>query len=167
MITARAIQKIDRLLTFLSYNPESGEFIWVKKRKGHTLAGAKAGTKHSKGYITIRFDGVDYLAHRLAWAIVNGDLSETSQIDHINGNRSDNRISNLRLASHYQNRWNSKPRASSKSGIKGVRNRRGKWEARIRIGGKEIWLGSHDTPEKAKAAYDEAANRYYGEFSTK
>jgi hypothetical protein len=165
MIKAKSIQNINRIREFLFYDPETGEIKWLQNRKGHTRKGMKAGAAHGRGYITIAFDGIEYLAHRLAWALHHGELATDVQVDHINGNRADNRLSNLRIATHAENCRNSKPRKHNKSGIKGVRRMGSKWAARIRVNSKEIWLGSHKTPEEAKAAYDEAASRYHGEFS--
>ena len=165
MIRAKPIENIDLIKEVISYNPETGIFTWNKDRKGHARAGKIAGTNHGRGYRTIVVNDIEYLAHRLAWAIHHGDLPTDLQIDHINGDRKDNRICNLRIASHSENCRNSKVRKHSKTGIKGVKKRGTKWHVRIRVHGEQIWLGSYNTPEEAKDAYNKAAEKYFGEFA--
>jgi hypothetical protein len=171
MIIAKPIENLSRLKEFLSYDPDTGIFTWLVSRKGHVRAGMKAGAKHSCGYVAIRFDGVDYLAHRLAWAFTNGDPGPEMQIDHINADRMDNRISNLRIATHAENCQNSSARSRNKHGMKGVRPARWsetgnkKWSARIGVNKTHIHLGTFDTAEEAQAAYMAASAKYHGEFS--
>jgi hypothetical protein len=165
MIKAKEIHDIEKIKALLAYNPDTGFFVWRVNRKGSAKAGMKAGWRHGAGYVAIRVDANEYLAHRLAWVLHHGSLSVDDQIDHINGDRSDNRICNLRIASHFENCWNSKARSHSKSGIKGVRKCGAKWHVRIRHNHKTYWLGSYETPEEAKQAYDNAAIKYFGEFA--
>ena len=101
-------------------------------------------------------------AHRLLLGI--GRLKDTSMfVDHINGNRLDNRRSNLRLCTHLQNSRN--VRAKTRCGLKGVTQRGQKWQAGIRIDGKTKHLGTFDTLEDAARAYDVAASAAFGEFA--
>lgn len=165
MIKAKPIKDIQRIKEFLDYNPETGSFTWLQNRKGHTRAGMSAGCNHGKGYVTIAFDGIEYLAHRLAWAMSHGSLDINVQIDHLNGDRADNRLKNLRAATHAENCRNSKVRKHSKSGVKGVRKRGTKWHVRIRFDNKAIWVGSYETLEDAKQAYEAAAIKYFEEFA--
>ena len=165
MIKPKKLHDIEKIKTLLLYDPLTGFFTWKVNRKGSAKIGMKAGWRHGGGYVALRVDNHEYLAHRLAWALHYGEPPEDAQIDHINGNRSDNSIANLRLASHSENCWNSKARSHNKSGIKGIRKRGSKWHVRIRHNGITYWLGSYDTPEKAKAAYDAAALKCHGEFS--
>jgi hypothetical protein len=167
MIKSKPIANIDAIKEVIEYNSETGIFLWTKDRKGHARKGKKAGGFHSRGYITICVNDAEYLAHRLAWAMHYGEIPENMQIDHINGDRSDNRISNLRLATHEENCRNSKPRKHNKTGIKGVRRMRSKWAARIRVNNKEIWLGCYDTPEEASSAYQKAAAELHKDFARK
>lgn len=167
MIIAKPITNLERIAEYLEYDANTGKFTWLKNRKGHTKAGMEAGANHGRGYIVIALDGAQYLAHRLAWAIYYGAIPENMQIDHINGNRSDNRISNLRLASHAENCRNSKVRKHSKSGIKGVKKRGNKWHVRISVNRKEKWIGSYDTAEEANFAHQKAANELFGPFAKK
>lgn len=165
MITAKPIHNMEKIKALIDYNPDTGLLTWKVNRQGNAKAGMIAGWRHKAGYIAIRVDGHEYLGHRLAWAMHHGSISEDTQIDHINGDRSDNRICNLRAASHAENCWNSKARKHNKSGIKGVRKRGTKWHVRIRHNHKVYWLGSYNTPEEAKQAHDAAAIKFFGEFA--
>jgi hypothetical protein len=165
MIKAKPVMNLELIKDYLNYDPESGIFTWKKNLKGPAKEGMIAGARHSRGYITIGFNGESYLAHRLAWAFTYNEISQNMQIDHINGDRGDNKISNLRLASHEENCRNSKPRKHNKSGIKGVRKENSKWAARIRVNKKEIWLGTFETSDEAAKAYQDAAKKYFGQFA--
>jgi len=129
------------------------------------MAGSVAGSCDGHGHILIRIDGFIYRAHRLAWLIMTGS-SPKILIDHINGDPSDNRWSNLRLATKSENGCNSKVRSHNRSGIKGVRRlKSGKWNARIVLSGVETNIGSFLTIEEARAAYAEKAASLHGQFA--
>lgn len=85
-------------------------------------------------------------------------------VDHKSGNTLDNRRSNLRLATHAQQAYNRKIRSDNKSGVKGVCLFNGKWRANIKVGGKTIDLGSHDSIDDAGKAYANAASHHFGDF---
>lgn len=159
---------IERLKQKLIYNAETGEFTW-RKGRGPVKAGSIAGRPHNKGYLRISVDYKDYLAHRLAWLYVHGEWPQ-DEIDHINGIKTDNRLCNLRQANREGNCRNVPVHKRNKLGIKGVSMRtdcKKPFSARIMVSGKVILLGRFDTPEDAKAAYDLAAIKYFGEFSRK
>lgn len=110
------------------------------------------------------------MLHRDIYARVIGrNLLKSEQIDHINGNRLDNRRCNLRIATHAQNCQNTGVRARNKVGLKGVskvsKSRKRPWRARIFVNGKEVCLGYTATPEEAHDLYIEAAKKYFGEFA--
>jgi len=155
----------ERLRHLLHYNADTGEFRWRVPRKGSVKGGA-AGRLHYKGYREICVDGRLYRAHRLAWLYVHGQWPK-EEVDHRNLNKADNRIENLREASHAQNKHNVPAPANNKSGFKGVsfHKQRRRWTAQICYLGKTQRLGLFDTPEAAHAAYVEAAQRLHGEFA--
>ena len=115
---------IEALKEILSYDPETGVFTWLLT-KGRSKAGAVAGSRHSTGYIIIGALGFLIRAHRMAWAFTTGEWP-TEEIDHINGVESDNRMANLRQASHQQNLYNTKMRSTNTSGFKGVTKEAGR-----------------------------------------
>ena len=121
----------------LRYDPETGDFFWIKPTGART-AGAKAGSQHCKGYWSIGFRGKLYLAHRLAWYMTFSEWPV--QIDHINHDRLDNRLCNLRSVEHVDNGRNQKIPSNNTSGICGVcwDRRRGKWVAGIKVDGRMI-----------------------------
>jgi len=154
-------------LEHLSYDPETGLMKWIKNRKGSIRAGDIAGSIHQKGYIQIGVKGKTYLAHRIALIMSGIDLSAEQQVDHINGDRTDNRLKNLRLATNAQNCQNAFRRKDNNSGFKGVSfdEKRGKWRARIGYEKSQKFLGYFSNAEDAHAAYREASIKLHGEFS--
>jgi len=157
----------ERLKELLNYNPETGDFIWRVDRNGHVKAGMVAGNIHYKhGYREIRIGSKLYKAHRLVWLYVHGEMP-VSFLDHINNDRSDNRLSNLRLATINQNAQNQKIRSNNTTGYKGVTfvKRVGRYWAQIFVNGKIKSLGYYHTPEEAHAAYCKGADKYFGEFA--
>jgi hypothetical protein len=147
------------LKSLLTYDPETGVFTWRVSR-GTRCAGSLAGA-NSQGYIRIKLSGVQYMAHRLAWLYVNGNLP-TLEIDHINRLRNDNRIENLRLATHSQNTRNANIRTDNKTGVRGVswHKQSRSWYAYVHNGHKRVGLGYHKTFGAAVAARTEAEERY-------
>jgi len=145
----------DELRATLNYDHLTGLFTWAVRRKGGRGIGKKAGFIMSHGYVGICIGGRDYTAHRLAWLHVHG-VWPTANIDHINGNRSDNRIANLRDVNQSVNMQNVyAPKSNNKSGYRGVswHKQRNKFTARIKVDGKYRSLGLHDSAEAAAAAY--------------
>lgn len=153
-----------RLREVLNYDPETGVFRWKMRRK--LRVGTIAGTDHIKGYRSIVIDREFYLAHRLAWLYVHGEWP-TEQIDHINLDKKDNRIANLRLATNAQNHANKPLQSNNTSGVKGVvwDKARSKWIAQIKVGGKNIHCGRYVDFDEACAVRAEAMQQYHGEFA--
>jgi len=123
-----------------------------------------AGSLNGVGYIDIGIDGKIYRASRLAWLYMTGEWPQKT-VDHENLLKIDNRWENLREAGASKNGANRRKLKNNTSGFKGVAVNRGKWSASIRVGYKSIWLGRHDTPEEAHAAYMAAAKEHFGEFA--
>lgn len=146
----------ERLRELLHYDPETGLFTWLVHRQ-RNRAGTIAGSAHSMGYVEIGVSGSSYLAHRLAWLYVHGAWP-VGDIDHINGNRSDNRISNLRDVTKVVNMQNRRAATTNNiSGLMGVSKSSAKlprWFSRIQDNsGKMRYLGTFETPDLAHAAY--------------
>lgn len=147
----------------LWYDKEAGTFIWAISGRGLPGAGKIAGSQAAGGYWRIHILGVTYLAHRLAWFYVYGTWP-TCEIDHINGNRTDNRIENLRDVSVAENRQNQRrAQRTSQHGFLGAHfdKRKRVWRARIHHQGKYLSLGHHETPQEAHAAYIAAKRRLH------
>lgn len=152
---ATIILTVERLRSVLHYDSKSGNFTW-KKSLRHGGKSRTAGTLRKDGYRHIRIDGTAYLSHRLAWLYVHGDWPK-NQIDHINGDRLDNAIGNLRDAEAHINSQNHR-RAwpnNRTSGLLGVSwNKRDKaWIAQISAKGVRRHIGTFPTKELAHDAY--------------
>lgn len=144
-----------KLKEFLDYNPETGNFYWKVNKANNTKIGQIAGCIKNNGYVYIRINWKSYLAHRLAFFYVNGRWP-LDQIDHINHNRSDNRIVNLRECNSSQNQHNRK-NSKGYSWHKG----RKKYQAHIKINKISIYLGQFDTAEEARDCYLKAKCEYH------
>jgi len=144
------------LRALFDYDPETGLLIRRIARAKNAPAGRPAGHINRSGYRVIVIRGKRYLAHRLVWAHQYGRFPELS-IDHINGDRSDNRIENLREVPHAWNCQNlRRPSKNNRAGILGVHENRGKFVAMIYVGGKSKYLGRFATAEQASRAYRQA-----------
>lgn len=165
----------DEIMEFVNYDPETGKFIWNQRDikwfgsyKGWAVwnnkySGKEAGSVDFYGYRKLCLAYRHFLAHRLAWFIAHNEWPE--KLDHINGDKDDNRIVNLRIADKYQNAQNSKLKLSNKSGYKGVSKCGKRWKAAIQSNGNIHNLGIYDTPDEAYEAYCKAAIELHGEFA--
>lgn len=153
------------LMTFVTYDPDTGEFTRISTRQHTRWEGKRAGSDY-KNYTRISVNGMLYLAHRLAWLYMTGEFP-TCEIDHINRNPLDNRWCNLRLATSTQQKANTKVHRDTYSGLKGVSwfKRDSKWRAYGRRGDKQIHLGYFDSKEEAYEAYKKFALNEYGEYA--
>ncbi len=155
----------ERLREVLDYCQDSGLFLWKINKGGTARIGSLAGWKRADGYVRINVDGKLHYAHRLAWLYVYGECA-VKEIDHINGDAADNRIANLRLATHSENLANQKRRVDNKAGFKGVSSLAdGTYVAAVCRQGQKITAGYFRNPQKAGAAYLMAATRVYGDFA--
>jgi hypothetical protein len=156
----------ERLREVLAYEPATGVFTWLVRTTNSVKVGDVAGCVNKGGYVHITIDGCCYLAHRLAWLYMSGEWP-VDDLDHINGDRADNRICNLRDATESQNIANSRMQVNNKSGFKGVSWHKyaRKWCACIGLNGKVKHLGYFDSPEGAFMEYCFAAWRNFGDFA--
>jgi hypothetical protein len=156
----------ERLRELLDYDPATGEFRNRVQRGGRGRAGDVAGCVNDRGYQRIGVDGQRHRAHRLAWLYDQGTWP-AGMLDHIDGDRVNNRIGNLRIATRAQNAANRRPRAGGTSQFKGVSwdKDRGEWRARIKVDGRWRHLGRFTNPEDAARAYDLAAVEAFGAFA--
>lgn len=153
---------VSRLMERIYYDQETGIISWSSVQYKR-LVGSEAGTLDHYGYRSIRIDGVQYKAHRLAWFYVYGEWPADG-IDHINGNKLDNRIVNLRVADKRTNGENKRSaHTNNKSGLLGValRSDTGKYRATIRVNGKKIYLGNYCYAQDAHNAYIEAKRKLH------
>lgn len=148
----------------LHYDQETGVFT-RRIYRGHTsLPGTVAGTVGSHGYLSACLAGRHVLLHRLAWFYVHGEWPEN--IDHVDRDRLNNRLANLRECSLQENNWNLPQMATNRSGVKGVtwdKSKR-KWFASIRVNGKTKSLGRYHDINEAARAYADAVKQYRGHF---
>lgn len=159
----------DEVRELLNYDQKTGVFTWAVNRRGTAKAGTVAGSLAGQGHIQITFKGTRYYAHRLAWLVTYGEWPPADMdVDHIDCDKGNNAIANLRLASRSQNAANASGlRKNNTSGYRGVSfyRRTGRWEARILVEGVTHRLGYHKTAEEAARAYDRACYRLNGPFA--
>ena len=147
----------EALLLRLSYDPETGVFVWISgKRKGR-----KAGSFGKLGYRYIQIGKYNYMEHRLAWFYVNGRWPK-EEIDHIDRSHGNNRISNLREANRFQQHGNRTMNRNNSTGFRGIYPCCGKWKVLIWGDGESKYLGLHETIEAALAVFNAAALEKWG-----
>lgn len=156
---------VSELKELINYDPDTGEIRWKKGRPGAS-SGNLAGTLKPSGYVIVLIKRKLYRAHRIAWFYMTGEFP-TKEIDHINGNKSDNRFCNLRLADKTQNNWNKKVRKDSKVGIKNVLyfpNFK-KYYVRINANKQKHQFGPFDTIEEAAKVAEAQRAVLHAEFA--
>jgi hypothetical protein len=149
-----------RLLEAFSYDPETGAF----KYRHIKVPDADPYTYSWKHRRRVTFEGRRWLTYHLIWIMVYAEAAE--HIDHINGDRHDNRLCNLRKADIRENSRNVRPHKDTGRPYKGIEiTKQGRYLARICVDYRRIGLGTYDTPEEAARAYDVAALLHHGEFA--
>lgn len=170
-----------RALEYFNYDPETGVLLFKERQRSEFSApryadhlkriGSVAGTIESHGYRHVLIDGKTHKAHRIIWLMVYGEWVEYPgfEIDHINGDRADNRLCNLRKVTKSANQRNASQRVNNTSGVHGVNWKPkynstpgdGRWVARIWDGPRHVYLGSFNTLHEAAIAR-QAAERVLG-----
>lgn len=147
---------------WLDYHPRTGEFWWKKGKQ----SGKRAGYSKSEGYRCIKLFGVCVYEHRLAFYLERG-FWPPDKVDHKNGNPSDNRFKNLRLATHSENMMNTRLWRTNTSGVKGVSwcERLNRWRVRLTVNRRERHFGYYENFEDAKTASKEAHKKAHGRFA--
>lgn len=147
------------LLSVLHYEPSTGVFTW-RDRPGSkfkkSCVGKVAGAVTSKGYIRIRILSVNYYAHQLAYFYVHGE-QPLSRLEHIDGDKTNNTISNIRETDYVLTAAAYKPKSSTF--FKGVSQRGNRFQARIQ----HTYIGAYDSAEEAHDAYCEVAKEIFGD----
>ena len=156
---------IERLSELFTIDPETGLLSHKTPARKHAV-GEEAGYLNSIGYRQVAFDGKIYSVHRIAWALYYGEQPK-GEIDHINGDRSDNRKGNLRLATSAQNNQNRRLSARNKTGIKGVfRVKRGKpWRVAVGFGRGSYYITQFDCFGQAVKHANEIRSRLHRQFA--
>ena len=144
---------------------KDGVLFWKNPNARRCKKGDKAGHIDKDGYVIVRFDDKRVPAQKIIWYMAYGEMPE--MLDHINGNRSDNSLSNLRKVTKRENNFNKAMRSDNTSGVCGVRwhKQRKKWNARIKIDGVEKSLGMYASFQDAVNARLEAETTFFGEYS--
>ena len=163
-IVSRPELTAEYLRSILDYNSETGIFTWKVRTANRVKVGDVAGYSNGNDYLQISVQSRLYQAHRLAWLHTRG-VWPKDQIDHINRNRSDNRISNLREATNKQNQQNTGKQSNNTSGHPGVSwyKRISKWQAQIDHNQKHIHLGYFTDIEEALSARKAAEKLYWAD----
>jgi hypothetical protein len=144
-----------------------GTLIRKVSVQSNAKEGDVIGSVNNCGYLHARIDRKNYKVHRLIFLYHHGYLTDGLHMDHIDGNKTNNRIENLREVTRSQNKMNSKLAANNTSGVKGVywHKHKQKWNSKIILNRKHIHLGYYDTIEEAAAAAIAARNEYHGDFA--
>lgn len=150
------------------YSPKTGSLTWRARKysRGYkgVLPGKEVGWPSVAGYMKVCINYKHYFLHRIIWALVYGEFPR-GQIDHIDGDKANNRITNLREADPSQNCANRKLHSNNRHGMKGVTPSYGRWTARVAFRGKRHHIGTFDTQQEAYAAYLNHAEKIHGEFA--
>ena len=162
------LPSVEYLNEIFEYDFDNGKLYWKKSGKGIKKSKLSVGAgyinKHD-GYVSISVNGTEYKAHRLIWKMFYG--YDPKEVDHINGNRSDNRIENLREVTRSQNSMNQHGVRKNSSGVRGVGWDKftSKWRVRITKEGKVERLGRYKNLEDAIQVRKDAEIRLFKEYA--
>ncbi len=171
MVTRNIQKYIDRsefIKEYFSYDPLLGKIFWMKRPAYSRIdVGDEAGcVVKTTGRHVVQVKKTMLYVHHVLWFLHYG-YWPPEEIDHINNDRTDNDLRNLREATRLENSWNRRAHSKMGKGLKGAYRLKGerRWFGQIVIDGKQTYLGRFDTEEEAHAAYCEAARRHFGEFA--
>ena len=152
-VAAKPLPPLERLQELFDYCPSTGQLIRLKSLSSNARKGDTAGSPHSAGYLQIQVDGQKWLVHRIIWALQTGDDPGEMEVDHKDGDRSNNTWSNLRLATAGQNRANRLARGF---------HRRGN---RFFVAHRHKYVGIFKTETEARLAYENACDEHAGVYA--
>ena len=135
---------------FFKYDPSTGHILRLQTKCRSGPVGSVVGCVNKHGYLVVRFKGITYRAHRVAWFLHFG-VWPKSNIDHINGVRVDNRLINLREATPRENQQNLN--CHREGHLPGTTRIKDRWQSQVEIDGKSFYLGRYSTQQEAHAAY--------------
>ena len=163
---AKNIQRpsIERLRELFHADFERGILIRKISNNQYPVGEFSGCYDPSCGYYRVAIDQKRYLVHQVIWAMKTGEWSK-KHINHISGSLTDNRFDNLRESTRRQSKQSSKLYRNNKFGLKGVSKFKSCFRSDIRVNGKTLYLGLHDTPEQGHQAYIRAAKKYFQEFA--
>jgi hypothetical protein len=147
------------------FDYKDGMLFWKVRPANNIKLGSKAGSRHHSNYIYITFNKSNIAEHRIIFLMHHGYFPQ--QVDHIDGNRKNNSIENLRAATPLTNAQNAKVRKDNTSGAKGVNwnKSNNQWRVRVQVNNKRILIGDFKDLELAELVAQEARNKYHGNFA--
>jgi len=150
------------LKEIFDYNPSTGVVVRKKRTSNNVRVGDVINTKSGNGYLLGSFKGKQHGLHRIIWTMVHGAIPDGLGIDHINGDRHDNRVVNLRNVTQHENCKNCVKAKNNTTGVTGVYFRKdtSKWSASIKFNYRKIHLGDFSNKEDAIKARLEAERNY-------
>jgi hypothetical protein len=148
-----------------AFEYKEGILYWKNPTSRSVKIGNEVGCKNSNGYRLASIKGKYIQTHRAIFLMHYGYLPE--YVDHIDGNKSNNKVENLRAVTKAQNAWNSKLPSTNKSGIRGVswNKQTNKWRVAINVNGRAIHLGRFSDIKDAQKVIESARIQYHGQYA--
>ena len=167
LLSEKTMSDLSREEALYYFKDEGYTVSWKNTLNPRIPNGRHVTNTDGPGYYQVRVNGKFHRVHRLLWIMRNGEIPNGMQVDHIDGNKKNNSVDNLRLCHRHENQRNSKLPSHNTSGVKGVSfvKRSSKWRARLKVLGVEVAIGVFDTIEEAEAAMVSARNSLHGEYA--